>query len=222
VLRGERATAGRGGSGCRKRRRCNGSSRLLQHAIPQLLLARHPGLRAAVLLDDGSSGRFSRLHPSLLLGNPLLQSSSIFKEVAWSAIRPLSALPHPRPAHAEQPGGELQVHGQQRGLPAGPEHHLERGHTSARRGSKVSRLRHRGQRPHLPDVSKSRGGSIVLGDGDVDEERVGHEILATTDLPVDEEGAPRSKCSESKRGDEKTADVVHTLPDARARKGVPL
>ena len=215
MLRGERATAGRGGSGCRKCRRCHSSSRLLQHAIPQLLLARHPGecfqclfsenhnhnfynwhpagLRAAVLLDDGSRSRFPRLHPSLLLGNPLLQSSSIFKEVAWSALCPLSALPHPRPAHAEQPGGELQVHGQQRGLPPGPEHHLERGHTSARRRSKVSRLRHRGQRTHLPDVSKPRGGSIVLGDGDVDEERVGHEILATTDLPVDEAGAPRSK-----------------------------
>ena len=30
------------------------------------------------------------------------------------------------------------------------------------------------------------------------------------------------RCSESKRGDEKTADVVHALPDPRARKGVPL
>ena len=30
------------------------------------------------------------------------------------------------------------------------------------------------------------------------------------------------RCSESKRGDEKTADVLHPLPDPRARKGVPL
>ena len=30
------------------------------------------------------------------------------------------------------------------------------------------------------------------------------------------------RCSESKWGDEKTADVLHALPDPRARKGVPL
>ena len=30
------------------------------------------------------------------------------------------------------------------------------------------------------------------------------------------------RCSESKRGDEKAADVLHSLPDPRARKGVPL
>ena len=138
VLRGQCSATGRWSSGCRQRWCSYGPSRLLQHAIPQLLLPGHPGLRAAVLLHDGG-GRVPRLHPALLLGHPLLQPG-IRKAFAWPTFSPLSPLPHPSPSHPEQPGRELQVHGQQRGLPAGLEHHLKWGDASARGGSKVARF----------------------------------------------------------------------------------
>ena len=62
MLRGERATAGRGGSGCRKCRRCHSSSRLLQHAIPQLLLARHPGECFQCLFSEYYNYNFYNCH----------------------------------------------------------------------------------------------------------------------------------------------------------------